>query len=180
VVAKTAVNRIAVGAKDRISDLLVTVKKASLPKDMEAPKQTTFEVIETTLYRADPSAIDTVTLEFAVPSSWLGDHGLSTAGIILLRYGDDGWEPLPTKFMREENDRALYSAHAQGFSYFAIAADTTASSGQQGGEAVAPVATATIVAETTVPTTAPTTQQSPLPLTLPLIAFVVLFFLKRK
>jgi PGF-pre-PGF domain-containing protein len=178
-VTQTAISRITVVAWDAIDDMLVTVQKASLPKGVEAPSQTTFEVIETTLYRVDPSAIDTVTLEFAVPTAWLKEHDLSTDNIVILSYEKDAWKPLKTSFLKEENGQALYSAEASGFSYFAIAAGTTASAGQQVGETV--TSTVTETAETTPPTTtAPTTQKSPVFWALPLVAFGLLFLFGKR
>jgi PGF-pre-PGF domain-containing protein len=178
-VTQTAISRITVSAWDPIDDMLVTVKKTSLPKGVDAPAQTTFEVIETTLYRVDPSAIDTVTFEFAVPSAWIREHGLSTDSIVLLGYEKDRWKSFPTEFLKEENDRAFYSAEASGFSYFAIVTGKTTSAGQQAGETVTPAVTATV--ETTAPATEPTTQQSPLPLALPIVAFgAIAFIWKRK
>ncbi|MDD4254154.1 MAG: PQQ-binding-like beta-propeller repeat protein [Methanofollis sp.] len=177
VVRETAITRITVSAWDAIDDMLVTVQKASLPTGMDAPSQTPFEVIKTTLYRADPAAIDTVTLEFAVPTAWIKEHGLSADSIVLLSYEKGAWKPLKTSFLKEENGQALYSAEASGFSYFAIAAGKTASAGQQVGETVTPTVTET--AETTAPATMPTTQKSPVPWFLSLVAIGVLFLLKR-
>ncbi|WP_083523355.1 outer membrane protein assembly factor BamB family protein [Methanofollis ethanolicus] len=180
VVRETAITRITVAAWDAIDDMLVTVGKASLPTGMDAPGQATFEVIETTLYRADPSVIDGMTLEFAVPTAWIKKHGLSADSIVLLSYEKGAWKPLKTSFLKEENGQALYSAEASGFSYFAIAAGTTASAGQQAGETVTPTVTATDAAETTAPaTTTPTTQKSPVPWFLSLVAIGALFLLKR-
>jgi PGF-pre-PGF domain-containing protein len=179
-VKETAITRITVAAWDAIDDMLVTVERSSLPKGVDAPAQTTFEVIKTTLYLADPAAIDTVTLEFAVPTAWIKEHGLSADSIVLLSYEKDAWKPLKTSFLKEENGQALYSAEASGFSYFAIAAGTTASAGQQVGETVTPTVTVTAAAETTAPaTTTPTTQKSPVPWFLSLVAIGALFLLKR-
>ncbi|WP_220682256.1 PGF-pre-PGF domain-containing protein [Methanofollis formosanus] len=181
-VSKTAVRRITVEADDRIGDLLVTVQKASLSKNMDAPGPTTFEIVETTLYRADPSTIAGVTIEFSVPSTWLKAHGLSTDKIVLLQYEDGAWKPLKTAFVKEENGQALYSAEASGFSYFAIASGEAASAAGQVGETETPapaVTDAPAVEETTVPATTAPTQKSPVFWALSLVAIGVVFILKR-
>lgn len=183
VVSETAVQRITVEAYDTIDDLLVTVQKASLPKDIPTPESPTYQIIETDLYHTDASAIDMVTLEFAVPTTWLKAHGLSTEKIILLQYKDDAWKPLKTTCVKEENGQALYSAEASGFSYFAIATGETASAAAQAGETETPTPAVTdapaTVEETTVPATTPTTQKSPVPWFLSLVAISALFLLKR-
>lgn len=180
-VTETAVSRITVDAYDAVDDMLVTVQEAdSLPEDMTAPTPTTFQIIETTLYRADPSAIDGVTIEFAVPTSWIEDHGLSTADIALLGYENNRWKALTTTFLKEENGQALYSAEASEFSYFAIVAGTTTVAGQQGTETATPTVTMTETAATTAPATAPTTQQSPIFWALPIVALGAVFMMRRK
>ncbi|WP_160329480.1 Ig-like domain-containing protein [Methanofollis ethanolicus] len=180
-VTETAVTRITVDAYDAIDDMLVTVQKASLPKDIAAPTQTTFQVIETTLYRADPSAIDRVTLEFAVPTSWIEDHDLSTGNIVLLGYENNGWKALTTTFLKEENGQALYSARASGFSYFAIVAGTTASAASpvQAEETTMPAGEAV---QTASPSQSATTlpQKSPLPWGLAILAFGAVFMMRRR
>ncbi|MBP2145739.1 PGF-pre-PGF domain-containing protein [Methanofollis sp. W23] len=183
-VSKTAITRITVEAYDAIDDLLVTVQKASLTKDVPAPEGPTYQLIETALYHTDASAIDTVTLEFAVPTTWLKEHDLSTGKIVLLGYENDGWKPLKTTFVKEENGQALYSAEASGFSYFAIASgETTSATGQADEtETPTPVVTDTPapVEETTVPAkAAPTTQKSPVPWFLSIAAIGALFLVKR-
>ncbi|WP_265581908.1 outer membrane protein assembly factor BamB family protein [Methanofollis aquaemaris] len=183
VVSKTAVRRITVDAYDEIGDLLVTVKKTSLSKGMDAPGQTTFEIVETALHRADPSAIAEVTFEFAVPTTWLKEHGLSTDNIVLLQYEDGAWKPLKTTFVKEENGLALYSAEASGFSYFAIATGEIISAAGQAGETVTPTPVVTdapaTVEETTAPATAAPTQKSPVFWVLSLVAIGVVFILKK-
>lgn len=183
-VSETAINRITVWAYDSIDDLLVTVQKASLPKDVPAPQGLTYQLIETALYHTDASAIDTVTLEFAVPTTWLKEHDLSTEAIVLLSYENDGWKPLKTTFVKEENDQALYSAETSGFSYFAIASGETASAAGQAGETETPTPVVTdtptpAVEETTVPATTAPTQKSPVPWFLSLVAIGALFLVKR-
>ncbi|QSZ66559.1 PGF-pre-PGF domain-containing protein [Methanofollis aquaemaris] len=183
-VSKTAISRITVEAYDSINDMLVTVKKASLPKDVPKPESQTYQLIDASLYHTDPAAIAGVTLEFAVPTTWLKAHGLSTANIVLLQYEDGAWKPLKTTFVKEENGLALYSAEASGFSYFAIASGETTSAAGQAGETVTPTpvvtdAPAPAVEETTAPATAAPTQKSPIPWFLSIVAIGALFLLKR-
>ncbi|MDD3621252.1 MAG: PGF-pre-PGF domain-containing protein [Methanofollis sp.] len=184
VVGETAINRITVEAYDQIDDLLVTVQKASLPKDIPVPKSQTYQLIETDLYHTDASAIGMVTFEFAVPVAWLKEHDLSDDDIVLLKYENERWKPLKTTCVKEENGQVLYSAEASGFSYFAIVAGEAASAAGQVDETEAPTPVVTgtpapIVEETTAPVTTAPTQKSPVLWFLSLVAIGALFLVKR-
>ncbi|QSZ66557.1 PGF-pre-PGF domain-containing protein [Methanofollis aquaemaris] len=189
-VGETAISKITLGAYDQVSDLLVTVKKASLPGDAQTPEGQVYELEEITLYRADPAALEGVTIEFAVPSGWLASQGVGTGDIAMLRYVDGAWKHLETEFLGEEGGKALYHAESPGFSYFAIA---TVKGGSAGPEVThpsveAPVETPTEPAtqttetietiETTVPVTTP--KKTPVFWGLSLIALGALLILRRK
>jgi len=180
-VTQTAVKQISVTAKKDISDLLITVKAASLPSTVEAPVQATYQIQEIALYRADAAAIGSATIDFAVPTSWLDARGLATDDIVLLRYVDGAWTALPTTFVEEKDGYAYYSAETPGFSYFAIAVEKSASAGEPAVETTVPAAeVTTAAAATTAPATAEPTQQSPLPWFVAVVAFGVLFLIGKR
>ncbi|EJG07785.1 parallel beta-helix repeat protein [Methanofollis liminatans DSM 4140] len=180
VVSQTAVKEITVIAKNDISDLLITVKAASLPSTIEAPVQATYQIQEIALYRADAAAIGSAMIEFAVPTSWLDARGLATGDIVLMRYVDGAWTALPTTFVEEKNGFAYFSAETPGFSYFAIAVEKSAGVGETAVATTAPAATATTPAPaTTAPATAAPTQQSPLPWFAAFVALGAFLFLRR-
>lgn len=184
-VGETAIEKITVTAYEEVSDFLVTVKKAHLGNDVQMPDGQVYELQEVTLYHADPAALDGITLEFAVPSTWLESHDVEAGDVVMLRYVDSAWKHLDTTLVSEENDRAVYRADSPGFSYFAIATMTGgAAEPEETQPAVgAPVETPTMPVnqtadETTVPTTAPT--KTPVFWGLPLIALGALLVLRRK
>lgn len=184
-VGETAIAKITVTAYEEVSDFLVTVKKAHLGNDVQMPDGQVYELQEVTLYHADPAALDGITLEFTVPSTWLENHDVEAGDVVMLRYVDGAWKHLDTTLVSEENDKAVYRADSPGFSYFAIAT-------MKGGAAEpeethpsveAPVETPTAPVnqtadETTVPTTAPT--KTPVFWGLPLIALGALLILRRE
>ncbi len=182
-VSRTAFSTITVRAYDQIDHFLFTVRAAKLPKDVPAPEGEVYEIEEITLYKTDPSAIDGVTIEFAVDADWLKARGVSAGDVTLLRYANDRWNSLDTTFVEEKDGKAYYSAESPGFSFFAITAEK--------GEAVTPddveapvgeVTTPTpAVNETTAATPTPTTpQKSPVSWALPVIALGALLLLRRK
>jgi len=72
----------------------------------------------------NPSSISSGTITFAVSESWLTDHGLISADIVMLRYHDGVWADLPTTYQYEAGGACYFTVTTPGFSYFAIAART--------------------------------------------------------
>ncbi|MDD4254152.1 MAG: PGF-pre-PGF domain-containing protein [Methanofollis sp.] len=178
-VTETAFSTITVSAYDRIEHFLFTVKKASLPKGAPAPEGAVYEIQEVTLYKTDPSAIEGVTIEFAVDAAWLKAQGVSAGDVTLLRYVNGEWIRLETTFVEEKDGKAYYSARSPGFSFFAITAEKGAAVTPD--DAQAPVGEVTTPAVETTTTTAPTTpQKSPVFWALPFIALGALLLLRRR
>jgi PGF-pre-PGF domain-containing protein len=176
-----AIERITVEAWDAVSDLLVTVEKVSLPKEIETPGPTVYEIDRAVLYRADPSSIAGIVIEFSVPKTWLDAHGLSSGQITLLQYADGRWKSLQTTLLKEDEGRAYYSAGTDEFSYFAIVPGTAASAGSQVQAEETTMPTGEAV-QTASPSPSATTlpQKSPLLGGLAILAFGAVFMMRRR
>jgi PGF-pre-PGF domain-containing protein len=179
-VSQTAFSSITVNAADQISNLLLTVQAASLPRDVPMPAGQVYEIQQVTLYRADSSAVSGAIISFAVENSWLKTNGLTSADIVLMRYADGAWQSLQTTFVEEKDGKAYFTAKTPGFSYFAIVGES--------GEAVPAEALAAEATTTPVTTTAPagttaapatTPAQSPVFWALPFAALGVLLLFRR-
>ncbi|TAJ45018.1 hypothetical protein CUJ86_04365 [Methanofollis fontis] len=181
-ITDTSIARITVDAKDQISGMLLTVQKAGLPTGMAMPDGEVYEIEQITVYRADSASIAGAELTFAVESSWLTAHGLTTADVALMHEVDGAWQTLETTFVEERDGKAYFTARTPGFSYFAIVgvkgAAIPAETTPVPVTTSAPAAEATTVPATTAPATTPA--QSPVFWALPFIALGALLILRRK
>ncbi|MGB9940735.1 PKD domain-containing protein [Methanosarcina sp.] len=62
---------------------------------------------------------------FRVEKSWIRDKGIDPSSIILNRYSDSKWNPLPTRLSEEDGRYLYFTAETPGFSPFAITGKTT-------------------------------------------------------
>jgi PGF-pre-PGF domain-containing protein len=70
----------------------------------------------------NPNAIDHGTITFGLAGTWLTSHQVTPADIILLRYHNNEWRTLPTRFDHQAGDTFYFVSDTPGFSYFAVAA----------------------------------------------------------
>ena len=68
----------------------------------------------------DTSAIDTITISFKVPKTWLTENGLGSGDIALLHYDGTSWNALSTSMTSEDDIYVYYEATSSDLSYFAI------------------------------------------------------------
>jgi len=68
----------------------------------------------------DTSAIDTITLSFKVPKSWLTANGLNAADVVLLHYNGAKWSAASTSITSEDDNYVYFEATSPDLSYFAI------------------------------------------------------------
>ncbi len=71
---------------------------------------------------ATPRNIKEATITFIVDRSWINEHNIDPASIILMRYSG-GWNALPTQKTGENDAGIYYEAITDGFAHFAITSD---------------------------------------------------------
>ena len=64
--------------------------------------------------------IENTVVCFKVEKSWIQDKGIDRSSIILNRYSDKKWDPLPTSQSGEDEEYLYFTAKTPGFSPFAI------------------------------------------------------------
>jgi len=179
---RTAISAVTLTAADQgVKDALVTVAKGSLPRDAEAPAGAVYQYIEATLYRAAAEDFSSIQFRFAVPTTWLAEHGCTAEEIGLLRHTADGWQAVPVEVLGEEDGRAVFSASPEGFSLFAIAVTgETPASGEATPEPTETgVPAETVTTDVPTDTTPATPQPTPLPVWVAILALGVLLFVRR-
>jgi PGF-pre-PGF domain-containing protein len=180
---RTAISAVTLtaAADHGVKDAMVTVAKGSLPRDAEAPAGTVYQYIEATLYRAAAEDFSSIQFRFAVPTTWLAEHGCTAEEIGLLRHTADGWQAVPVKVLGEENGNAIFSASPEGFSLFAIAVTgETPASGEATPEPTETgVPAETVTTDVPTDTTPATPQPTPLPVWVAILALGVLLFVRR-
>ena len=70
--------------------------------------------------------IENAVVCFKVEKSWIQDKGIDQSSIILNRYSDKKWNPLPTRQSGEDGKYLYFTAETPGFSPFAITGKITA------------------------------------------------------
>ncbi|WP_332448686.1 PEGA domain-containing protein [Methanoculleus sp.] len=175
----TAIYSVTVTAGEPIPEIHIAAETTGLPSGIDAPPGTVYEYAELTLYRTTDAALASATLNFAVPKAWLAERGFAPEGVVLYRYYNSTWQPLPTEMIREDATRYSFTAEGPGFSLFAIAAEGGAIvAGEPTAQPTAtpaPTAAATAPAEQT-----PAPQQSPVPWELAAFAAGTAYLLKRR
>ncbi|QSZ66989.1 PKD domain-containing protein [Methanofollis aquaemaris] len=122
----SAIYEVRVTAGEEIPEVMITVGKTSRPGDVDAPAGSVYEYAEVTLYRTTDDAIEGAVFSFSVPKTWLDEHGLDPADVVLYRYHDGEWQPLSTEVVREDETSWHFSARSPGFSLFAIGGEPSA------------------------------------------------------
>ena len=83
------------------------------------PAGVVLSYLEITLRNAAPASVGGVTILFQAPLSWIQENSLDRDTVSLYRF-TTGWAMLPTRFLAQEAQSAIYSATSPGFSFFAI------------------------------------------------------------
>jgi len=109
--------------------------------------------------------IDSATIRFKVPKSWVTENEVNPDTIALSRYADNAWTKLTTTRTGEDDDYYYFSATTTGFSVFAITGEPV-SAVPTTTTTIAPATTTTVpgVTTTTIPvttTTLPSEEETP-------------------
>ncbi len=117
--AGTAVTGVTITAAEHINTMVVTVGPVQTgPEGLNGP---VYQYLEADLIHTTNNAIGEANFTFDVPTAWLTAQGLTPEDVVLWRYHDGVWVPLPTEVVGEEGDNIVFCAVSPGFSYFAIA-----------------------------------------------------------
>ncbi|WP_048136460.1 PGF-pre-PGF domain-containing protein, partial [Methanosarcina sp. 1.H.T.1A.1] len=70
--------------------------------------------------------IENAVVCFKIEKAWMKDKGIDQSSIILNRYNDKKWNPLPTSQSGDDEKYMYFTAETLGFSSFAITGEITA------------------------------------------------------
>ncbi|MBP2144796.1 PGF-pre-PGF domain-containing protein [Methanofollis sp. W23] len=172
----SVITRIGITANSSLSDVLVTVGRGSPPSSAGAPGDTIYAYLEILLYHATNSDLNGAEIIFSVPLAWLEEHGAGVEDVVLYRYHNNTWVPLPTEYIEEKDGKAYFRAETEGFSLFAVVIEAPGTTVVM--TPVAPVPTDTTLPDSEDPGSTPTQSeepestptQTPLPAALSLLA----------
>lgn len=173
--------------KNKVTDTKLEVYKLSKkPSDISEDIGTgiTHSYIQIDETNIEDSDIDTVTIKFKVPLSWINENNIDKTTVVLNRYAESKWNALTTAEESEDATYIHYSAASPGLSVFGI------SGGVQEETKPISMSTETEAPKTTASPNAPISQatlkesKSYIGIFLVIIAIVVItravFFLKKK
>lgn len=119
----------------QLSGLVVTGTLQNSPGgNLTAPPGTVFQYFS--LVPARFTTITSAAINFTVPQSWLDEHHIPPANIVLYHQTASGWVALPTTVLYTKDGTVFCTARSGGFSIFAIAGNP--------GSSPAPVTTVTL------------------------------------
>jgi PGF-pre-PGF domain-containing protein len=95
-------------------------KPSSMSEISTGVTHTYIQIDETNIVAAD---IDSVTIKFKVPVSWINDKNIDKATVVLNRYADGKWNALTTAKDSEDSSYVHFSAASPGLSTFGISGE---------------------------------------------------------
>ncbi|MCK5063612.1 MAG: PGF-pre-PGF domain-containing protein, partial [Candidatus Aenigmarchaeota archaeon] len=84
-----------------------------------------YRYLEVAKQNIENENINRAEIKFKVEKSWLDNNNLDKNTVALERY-DNGWQKLKTNMVSEDFQFVYYNAETEGFSYFAVSAETPA------------------------------------------------------
>jgi PGF-pre-PGF domain-containing protein len=124
---KIAISSITLSSGEALSnaELAVDSLKDKPSSISSAPVGVVYQYVDITPKNLGTS-LEGITIEFDVPISWLTSNGIDRDTVVLYRYANNQWNPLPTSVVNIKIDEIEYSATTPGFSTFAIGSTTQA------------------------------------------------------
>jgi len=114
-----AVTKIDITVNADVSDATVDVKKITDTSNIKQPSKPVYQYLQITKEGISNKQIDTVTVDFKVPLTWIDSNSMKSGDISLYKYTTK-WEEISTKKISEDGNYVYYEATTNGFSVFAI------------------------------------------------------------
>ncbi|MCF7866782.1 S8 family serine peptidase [Candidatus Woesearchaeota archaeon] len=118
-----SISGLEINFKNEKANVKITLKDLELkdqPDFVSKFKLKNYKTLEITHDNFVDSDIDSVKINFKVPSSLILSEGLSRNDIKLFRYNNDAWKELSTKFLKVEDSYYYFQANSPGLSTFII------------------------------------------------------------
>ena len=121
IIDETAISEISVAAKVDIKEIMLTAEKGRVPSGAEKPAGDVYQYISVTLYRADPSEIESATLSFSVDkSAFTGGCDPELTELVYYNADEESWQSLSTVYDGERGSSYEFFADSASLGNFAI------------------------------------------------------------
>ena len=118
---KIYVSEVKLKAKNNINNAIVKViRYLSKPGLVSEPKNPAFAYLSIEPINFNDTSIEDAEIKFKVNKSWVESKGINKDEVILLRYSNESWNTLETKYVYSTSTGYYYEAITPGLSTFAI------------------------------------------------------------
>ncbi|MCX6656884.1 MAG: PGF-pre-PGF domain-containing protein, partial [Candidatus Bathyarchaeota archaeon] len=115
----TPLTSLNVSSAQRLDNFVVTVEEA-MPAEVSTAAQG--EVYCYVRVNSSSEGAGPITIVFKVESSWFSEHEANVSSTSMVRHTANGWTPLPTEQISQDDAYTYFSAVSPGMSVFAITA----------------------------------------------------------
>lgn len=129
---ETGIKSLLIAIKNKVKNIVIDIikldgKPTSVIKEVTVTgKILQYVQIDKTNFTNDD--LNSVTLNFQVPKTWIKDNKINESSIAMNRYNNNNWEKLVTTKTGEDSNNVFYDGVSAGFSVFAITGEPSASS----------------------------------------------------
>lgn len=120
-----ALNTVTITFNQELKDVQVTGMPVTTGGNL--PGGTAIGYIQIEPVGINPSMIQQGVISFSVDATWLSEHNIAPAQVVMMRNHDNQWTTLPTTLISSSGSTCNYLATTPGFSYFAVASLSPAS-----------------------------------------------------